>query len=57
VTLRSAKAQTTVLRFGIDVRFVEAEDPAEKNRVSREARRGWKIDLPAGKSVKLRCAQ
>jgi len=57
VTLRSAQAQTPVLRFGIDMRFVDAEDPAEKNRVFRQARRGWKIDLPAGKSVKLRCAQ
>jgi hypothetical protein len=53
-TLRSRRAQEIVLRLGIDMRTVEAEDVADRKLVSRE-KNGWRIRLPADRSLRLRC--
>jgi hypothetical protein len=55
VTLRSQKAQSVVLRFGIDLRFVNAKDPKDSELVSSEKPGQWRIELPADRSVRLRC--
>ncbi len=39
VTLRSARAQSLVLRFGIPLRFVDAENPTDRELISRDERR------------------
>lgn len=55
-TLRSAQAQTIELRFGIDLRFVNAADPQDRSRVSSGTQRGtWHIDLPANRALRLEC--
>ncbi|MCP4454401.1 MAG: glycoside hydrolase family 95 protein, partial [Planctomycetes bacterium] len=56
VTLRSTQAQTIHLRFGIDLRFVNAAEPQDRSRVSSAKQRGtWHIDLPANRSIRLEC--
>jgi hypothetical protein len=55
VTLRSGRAQSMVLRFGVELRFVDAENPADRNLVSKAARGRWRIELPANRSVRLLC--
>jgi hypothetical protein len=55
VTLRSGRAQSLVLRFGVELRFVDAENPADRNLVSKAARGRWRIELPANRSVRLLC--
>ncbi len=55
VKLRSNKAQTITLRSGVRVRFCHADNPDEQELITRQADRdGWKIDLPAGKSIGIR---
>ena len=55
VTLRSEKAQSLTLRSGVRVRFLHAENADEQKRISRQANLGgWRIDLPAGKPLRLR---
>jgi alpha-L-fucosidase 2 len=57
VTVRSARPQSIKLRFGVPVRFVNAADPADKGLVGEgDGKRGWRVELPAGKPVRLRCA-
>lgn len=53
-TLRSRRAQEIILRLGIDMRTVETEDVADRKLVSRE-KNGWRIRLPADRSLRLRC--
>jgi len=55
VTLRSERAQSVKLRFGIDLRFVNAANPKDRERVTRDKPGQWSIDLPAGRSVSLNC--
>lgn len=55
VTLRSEKAQSIKLRFGIDLRFVNAVDDSDRHRVSYQKKGQWNISLPAGRSVGLNC--
>lgn len=55
VTLRSERAQSVKLRFGIDLRFVNATNPKDRERVTRDKPGQWSIDLPAGRSVSLNC--
>jgi hypothetical protein len=55
VTLRSKEAQEVTLRFGPQLRFVNAVDPAEREAVTRAEPGMWTIRLPAGKSVRLAC--
>jgi len=55
VTLRSERAQSVKLRFGIDLRFVNAANPKYRERVTRDKPGQWSIDLPAGQSVSLNC--
>jgi hypothetical protein len=57
VTLRSARAQSPILRFGVPVRSVEADEARDRKLVTREdGKRGWRIDLPANTSIRLRGA-
>ena len=53
-TLRSPRAQEIVLRLGIDMRTMQAEDVADRQLVSRE-KNGWRVRLPADRSLRLRC--
>jgi len=55
VTLRSGRTQSLVLRFGVELRFVDTENPADRNLVSKAARGRWRIELPANRSVRLLC--
>jgi hypothetical protein len=55
VILRSKESQTVKLRFGVDLRFVNAADPEYKNLVTSDFPGQWNIELPAGKSVRLLC--
>lgn len=56
ITLRSARAQSPVLKFGVPVRSVSAVDTDDRGRVRRDdLKHGWRVDLPAGKSVRLIC--
>jgi len=55
VILRSEKAQSVKLRFGIDLRFVNAVDDSDRHRVSYQKKGQWNISLPAGRSVGLNC--
>ena len=55
VTLRSERAQSVKLRLGIDLRFVNAANPKDRERVTRDKPGQWSIDLPAGRSVSLNC--
>jgi len=57
VTLRSARAQSPILRFGVPVRSVEADEARDRELVTREdGKRGWRVDLPANTSIRLRGA-
>ena len=50
------EGQTIRLRFGIDLRFINAADPQNRKRVSRAKQRDtWNIDLPANRSMRLEC--
>jgi len=55
VTLRSQRAQSVKLRFGVDLRFVDATDPKDQKMVTPDKPGQWIIDLPAGRSVSLNC--
>lgn len=55
VTLRSEQAQSVKLRFGVDLRFVNAADPKDRKIVTQDKPGQWIIDLPAGRSVHLNC--
>jgi len=55
VILRSEKKQSIKLKFGIDLRFVDAMDDNDRLRVSYQKKRQWNIRLPAGKSIGLNC--
>jgi len=55
VTLRSEQAQSVKLRFGIDLRFVNAADPNDRKSVTQDKPGQWTIDLPAGRPVYLNC--
>jgi len=55
VTLRSDRAQSLVLRFGIELRFVDAGRPGDRKRVTMEDKGRWRIDLPADRSLRLLC--
>ena len=55
VTLCSERAQSVKLRFGIDLRFVNAADPKDRELVTRDKPGQWIIDLPASRSVRLNC--
>jgi len=55
VILYSEKLQTVQLRFGIDLRFVDAADPADRNLISADTPGQWKIELPAAQPVHLLC--
>jgi tetratricopeptide (TPR) repeat protein len=55
VTLRSQETQSVKLRFGIDLRFVNAADAKDRELVTGDKPGQWNIDLPAGKSVRLLC--
>ncbi|MBA7557070.1 hypothetical protein ES705_49803 [subsurface metagenome] len=55
VILRSEKAQSVKLRFGIDLRFVNAMDDSDRHRVSYQKKGQWNISLPAGRSFGLNC--
>jgi len=57
ITLRSEHAQEITFRFGLNVRSVEADDPADRKLVAARGKESWRISLPAGKAVRLRCAQ
>ena len=55
VTLHSEQAQSVKLRFGIDLRFVNAADPNDRKSVTQDKPGQWTIDLPAGRPVQLNC--
>lgn len=55
VSLRSQKSQSVKLRFGIDMRFVNAVNSKDRKRVTSEKPGQWKVDLPEGKTIDLRC--
>jgi hypothetical protein len=57
LTLRSAREQSLIVRFGLNVRSVEADDPADRKRVMPKDKGSWRVGLPAGRSVRLRCGQ
>lgn len=55
ITLCSKRAQSVKLRFGIDLRFVNAADIKDRELVTRDKPGQLIIDLPAGRSVRLHC--
>ena len=55
VTLHSQTAQSVKLKFGIDLRFVNAEDSKDSELVTGDQPGRWNIRLPAGRSVRLHC--
>lgn len=50
-TLRSKKAQQIKLRFGVHLRFVNAEN----GRVRKDDDGDWLVDLPADQSLRIEC--
>jgi hypothetical protein len=55
VTLRSKTAQEVILRFGPQLRFVNAADPEDRDVVGADEPGQWTLHLPAGRSVRLAC--
>jgi len=55
LTLRSGKAQKITLRSGYRMRYLQADDPADRGLVSERSEQfEWQVDLPAGRAIKLR---
>ena len=54
-TLRSDREQTIELQFGLPLRFANAADAADRDRVKKIAKGRWTVDLPAGRTMKLAC--
>jgi len=57
LALRSEREQTLALRFGLNVRTVDADEAADRTRVSRKEKGIWRVNLPAGRCLRLRCGQ
>jgi len=54
VVMHSALAQSLVLWSATGAKSVSADDPAGRGPVAQE-KEGWRINLPAGRAVKLNC--
>lgn len=57
LSLRSEREQAVALRFGLNVRTAVADDPADRTLVARTAQGRWRVTLPAGRTIRLRCDQ
>ncbi|MCP4311528.1 MAG: hypothetical protein GY790_09730 [Bacteroidetes bacterium] len=54
-SLYSEKEQTIKFRLGIDMRFARAADAEDANRVTKIKKGEWRVDLPAGRPLKIQC--
>jgi hypothetical protein len=53
--LHSEKEQTISFRLGVDMRFARAAEKEDAARVMSIRKGEWRVDLPAGRPLKIQC--